>query len=61
MAMEKLKGFIKEETMKKLLSKSEEVERRFTDGETTYWTGKGLFVLRRKSQRYWAVYQLRGV
>lgn len=60
MTTEKLKGMVKEQTLRKLLDDAEDtwwIPK--TDG-LAFWNGKNLFIVRRKNVKYWGVFQVFG-
>ena len=59
--MEKLKGFVKIERLQNILHDAPDVERDPKTGDIHYWTGKNLFVARRKNVKYWEVFHVKGV
>jgi hypothetical protein len=62
MTQEKLKGFVREETLRDVLSRSaQEVGYDRKTKEIKYWTGAKMFIARRVSVRYHAIYHVKGV
>jgi len=60
MTYEKLKGIVKEAALRKLLDKAEEMWWIPKTNDCTFWNGKSLFVVRRKSVKYWNIFQVMG-
>jgi len=57
---EKFKGHVLVETLMNILHEAPDVERDPKTGDIHYWTGKSLFVARRRSVRYWNIFQIHG-
>lgn len=60
MTIEKLKGIIREKTLKQLLDSAEDAWWIPKTEDLAFWNGKNLFVVRRKSVKYWNIFQVFG-
>lgn len=61
MVYRKLKGTVKNVTLRKILDESQEISRDLKSKEIPFWNGKNLFVAERKNVKYWNIYHIQGI